>query len=126
VPIVWTVVSAGGVVLGFVVAVWHRTEAWSDRCPVTVGGVRPFLSRPGRLLLLVPGAAAIAALLGADPAVAAYLLDADLLVLLGGVGVALLAADVRVLARRARTATAVVLVRTGAVMTRERPRTLLP
>lgn len=88
--------------------------------------MRSFLSRPDRLLLVVLGAAAIAALLGADPAVAAYLLDADLLVLLGSVGVALLAADVRVVARRARTAPAVVLVRTGAVMTRERPRTLLP
>jgi hypothetical protein len=88
--------------------------------------VRSFFSRPGRLLLLVLGAAAIAALLGADPAVAAYLLDADLLVLLGTVGVALLAADLRVLARPARTAPVVVLVRTGAAMTRERPRTLVP
>lgn len=61
--------------------------------------MRSFVSRPGRLLLLV---------------------------LLGSVGVALLAADLRVLARRVQTAPAVVLVRTGAAMTRERPRTLVP
>lgn len=82
-------------------------------------------SRPVRLLLLVAGATAIAALLGADPAVAAYLLDADLLVLLGSVGIALIAADLRVVARRVGTAPAVVLVRTGARMTTERPRTLV-
>lgn len=80
--------------------------------------MRPSLSRPARLVLLLAGAASIAALLGADPAVAAFLLDADLLVLLGSVGVALLAADLRHLARQAWTSPAVALVRTGAVMTR--------
>jgi hypothetical protein len=78
------------------------------------------------LLLLVLGVAVVAALLGADPTVAVYLLDADLLVLLAGAGVALLVTDVRALARRACTSPAVVLVRTGAAMTRERPRTLVP
>ncbi|HET6166950.1 MAG TPA: hypothetical protein VFE07_08990 [Marmoricola sp.] len=88
--------------------------------------MRSFFSRPVRFLLLVAGAAAIAALLGADPAVAAYLLDADLLVLLATAGLGLLAADLRVLALRARTNPALVLARTGAVMTRERPRSLVP
>ena len=88
--------------------------------------MRSWSSRPVRLLLLVAGAAAIAALLGADPVVAAYLLDADLLVLLGSVGIGLLAADLRVLALRTRTSPAVVLVRTGALMTREQPRSLVP
>lgn len=88
--------------------------------------MRFLFSRPVRLLLLVLGAATITALLGADPAIAAYLLDADLLVLLGAVGIGLIAADLRVLALRVRTSPAAVLVRAGAVMTRERPRTLVP
>lgn len=75
--------------------------------------------------MLALGAAAVLALLGVDPAVATFLLDADLLVLLGSVGVAMLAADTRVLVARMRTSPAAVLLRTGASMTRSHPVSLI-
>jgi hypothetical protein len=78
-----------------------------------------------RILALTLGAAAVLALIGVDPAVAALLLDGELLILLGSVGVALLLSDLKIVGHRVATNRAVVLVRAGAAVTRESTRSLL-
>lgn len=75
--------------------------------------------------MLVLGVVAVAALLGVDPAVAGLLLDADLLVLLGSVGLAMLGADARVLVLRMRTSNVATLCRVSADLSVHAPRTLL-
>jgi hypothetical protein len=78
-----------------------------------------------RLTLLVLGAIAVVALLGVDPAVAAFLLDGEFLVLLGAVGLGLMGIQVRVLLHRVAVSTTAQYLRAGVAVTREDTRTLL-
>ena len=77
-----------------------------------------------RWLPLVLGAVAVLAALAVDPAAAALLLDADLLVVLGTVGLAMANGDVRRLVRRTLTSPVVLLCRVGVAVTRAAPRSL--
>ena len=82
-----------------------------------------------RRLLLVLGLVAVLPLVAVDPALAFLLLDAELLTLLGGVGLTMTAADVRIaltrLAGALATSLPVLEVRAGWRLTREEPRSLL-
>ncbi|MGC4109516.1 MAG: hypothetical protein QM747_03635 [Nocardioides sp.] len=86
--------------------------------------------RLGRLVLLVAGLLVLAPLVSVDPAVLALLLDVDLLVLLAGAGLTLLAVDLRTLARthhaRLSRSLPVLWMRVGFDLTRVSPRTLAP
>lgn len=78
-----------------------------------------------RWLPLVLGLLAVLAALAVDPAAAALLLDADFLVVLGTVGLALASGDVRRLASSARNSSVAVLFRAGLAVSRAAPRSLL-
>ena len=75
--------------------------------------------------MLLLGAAAVVPLLAVDPAVVALLLDADFLVLVGVVGLALVRGDARLALGRAAGSLPVLWVRCGISLTRSSPGTLL-
>jgi hypothetical protein len=97
---------------------------------ISTGGLRVFLRRRRRWvvrgLVVVAGLLVLAPLISVDPGVLALLLDVDLVVLLGTVGLGLVAGDLRLLAVRAQRCLPVVWVRVGVSLTREAPRTLAP
>jgi hypothetical protein len=97
---------------------------------ISTGGLRVLLRRRRRWvvrgLVLVAGLLVLAPLISVDPGVLALLLDVDLVVLLGTVGLGLLAVDLRLLAVRAQRSLPVLWVRVGVSLTREAPRTLAP
>ncbi len=78
-----------------------------------------------RRLVHLAGLAAVLPLVAVDPAMIVLLYDAELLALIGTVGVALLRGDARVLVARLRNTQFVTEIRVAAVLTRERPRSLL-
>lgn len=84
--------------------------------------LRNLLSR--RLMHLL-GLVAVLPLVAVDPAMIVLLYDAELLALLGTVGLRLLRGDVRVMWLRVRDSQFVMEVRVAATLTRERPRSLL-
>ena len=65
------------------------------------------------------------AALAVDPAAAALLLDADFLVVLGTVGLAMASGDVRRVVTSAANSSAATLLRAGVAVTRAAPRSLL-
>jgi hypothetical protein len=75
--------------------------------------------------MLALGVIAVLAAVAVDPAAAALLLDADFLVVLGAVGLAVARGDVRQVAHRLLTSPAAVLCRAGVAVTRSEPRSLL-
>jgi hypothetical protein len=97
---------------------------------ISTSGLRVLLRRRRRWvvrgLVLVAGLLVLAPLISVDPGVLALLLDVDLVVLLGTVGLGLLAVDLRLLAVRAQRSLPVLWVRVGVSLTREAPRTLAP
>jgi hypothetical protein len=78
-----------------------------------------------RRLMLVLGLAAVLPLLAVDPAVVALLLDADLLALVGVVGLALLRGDAGLLRHRVAVSLPALWIDVGLRLSRERPRTLV-
>jgi hypothetical protein len=89
------------------------------------------LSRPGsrarlaRVLPLLLGGIAVAGLLAVDPAALSLLLDVDLLILLGSVGLTMTRGTMRVLLTRLCCTSGARLLGIAVVMTREDPRSLL-
>jgi hypothetical protein len=79
-----------------------------------------------RAVVVVAGILALAPLVTVDPGVLALLLDADLLLLMGAVGLGLVHTDALVLAHRAARSLPVLWVRVGVALTRTAPRTLAP
>lgn len=104
------------------VACQRQTPRFAGKLRDTIGEVK-------RRLLLVLGLVAVLPLVAVDPALAFLLLDAELLTLLGGVGLTMTAADVRLgvsrLARAVATSLPVLELRAGWRLTREQPRSLL-
>lgn len=82
-----------------------------------------------RRLLLVLGLVAVLPLVAVDPALAFLLLDAELLTLLGSVGLTMTTVDVRLALTRltgaVTTSLPVLELRAGWRLTREEPRSLL-
>lgn len=76
-------------------------------------------------MLLALGALTVLSLVGVDPAAFALLLDADFLMLLATVGVAMFREDARVALARLRVRPSVVMLRAGVEVTRAAPRSLL-
>ncbi len=95
-----------------------------------MGRLRSVVTRHRRrlpvLIMLLLAVLALAPLVGVDPAALGLLLDADLLMLAGTVGLGLLREDGRLLAGRLAGSLPVLWVRTGVALTRESPRTLAP
>jgi UPF0716 family protein affecting phage T7 exclusion len=95
-----------------------------------MGRLRSVVTRHRRrlpvLIMLLLAVIALAPLVGVDPAALGLLLDADFLMLAGAVGLGLLRADGRLLARRLAASLPVLWVRAGVALTREAPRTLAP
>lgn len=81
--------------------------------------VRTHRRRLLHAIMLLVALAALAPLVGVDPGVLALLLDADLLVLVGTVGLGLLWSDLRLLVFRLGRSLPVLWVRVGVEMTRE-------
>ncbi len=81
--------------------------------------VRTHRRRLLHAIMLLVALAALAPLVGVDPGVLALLLDADLLVLVGTVGLGLLWSDLLLLVFRLGRSLPVLWVRVGVEMTRE-------
>lgn len=81
--------------------------------------VRTHRRRLLHAIMLLVALAALAPLVGVDPGVLALLLDADLLVLVGTVGLGLLWSDLRLLVFRLGRSLPGLWVRVGVEMTRE-------
>lgn len=78
-----------------------------------------------RRFLHVLGLAAVLPLVAVDPAAVVMLLDAEFLALVGGAGLALLRGDAEIVLHRILSSAVVMDLRTGFVLTREEPRSLL-
>lgn len=87
--------------------------------------VRSARSLLKRRLVHLAGLAAVLPLVAVDPAMIVLLYDAELLAVIGAAGVALLRGDARLIWFRVRDTQFVTEVRVAAILTRERPRSLL-
>ncbi len=91
--------------------------------------LRAIVARVKRRLCLLLGLAAVLPLVAVDPDLVVLVFDAELLALLGSVGLGLVRADVRVFLTGAvgalATSLPVLEIRAGWRLTREEPRSLL-